>query len=404
MKRLAGYTIVVMATLAVIFLLWQFRSVVGIFIFSLIVTAAVRPIVRRVADRGLSPPAATLVTYVAGLTILAVLLYLIGVPLLNELQGVVNTLAYSYELTYPQWLIEGSSLQEAIARRLPAPPRLYESLAGQGGGLLVLTLFGATRSFLVALGGLGIALVMSVYWTADQDHFQRLWLSLLPAAQRAQAREIWRDIETGVGSYLSSQLIQSFLAGLLLGLGYWLLGLPYTILLAVFGAVISFIPVVGAIIIAIPPLIVGLLTYPPAGVAAALYTLAVFIILQSRIEPRFFNRQRFSSLLIVLTMIPMADAFGIAGLIVAPPLAVAIQIFFNAFFNHRYGGHRYGGHLHGGLKSNSSLDIADLEARVAEMQTLLAQRDQPPSPEVTNLMARLDRLVERVQATVPEKP
>jgi predicted PurR-regulated permease PerM len=45
MKRLAFYTAVIAATLALVILLWQFRSVVILLILSLVLTAALRPTV-----------------------------------------------------------------------------------------------------------------------------------------------------------------------------------------------------------------------------------------------------------------------------------------------------------------------------------------------------------------------
>ena len=43
MRRLAFYVVVIAATLALLILLWQFRSVVILLILSLVLTAALRP-------------------------------------------------------------------------------------------------------------------------------------------------------------------------------------------------------------------------------------------------------------------------------------------------------------------------------------------------------------------------
>ncbi|MCZ7672142.1 MAG: AI-2E family transporter [Chloroflexi bacterium] len=74
-------------------------------------------------------------------------------------------------------------------------------------------------------GGL-VILFLSLYWSLDRVRFERLWLSLLPPEQRARARDIWQTIESDLGSYIRSEVAQSLLAGLLLGLGYWALGSP----------------------------------------------------------------------------------------------------------------------------------------------------------------------------------
>src|SRR6185369_9351425 len=103
-------------------------------------------------------------------------------------------------------------------------------------------------------------LILSVYWSTNQVHFERLWLSLLPAEQRKLARNVWRTIELELGAYIRSEIIQSFLAGFLLTIGYWMLGCPYPALLGVFGAIAWLIPLVGAPLAMVLPLLVGLLS------------------------------------------------------------------------------------------------------------------------------------------------
>jgi predicted PurR-regulated permease PerM len=82
------------------------------------------------------------------------------------------------------------------------------------------------------VSGAAVILFLSIYWIINQIHFERLWLSLLPTGLRRQARDIWRTIEIDLGAYMRSELFQSLAAGLLLGLGYWALGSPYPVLLA----------------------------------------------------------------------------------------------------------------------------------------------------------------------------
>jgi predicted PurR-regulated permease PerM len=102
---------------------------------------------------------------------------------------------------------------------------------------------------------------------------------------------IWRTVEPDIGAYIRGEVIQSLLAGLLLGLGYWLLGSPYPALLALAGALACLIPVVGAALAVIPVLLVGLLTSVQLSLFTALYTLVVLIALGVWVKPRLFNRR-----------------------------------------------------------------------------------------------------------------
>ena len=64
-----------------------------------------------------------------------------------------------------------------------------------------------------------------------------------------------------------------------------------------------------------------------------IYTVGIFLTLSLIIEPRFFPRYKYSSLLIVLFVIALAQAFGFIGVVLAPPLAVAVQITFQHLYS-----------------------------------------------------------------------
>jgi predicted PurR-regulated permease PerM len=392
-KRLAGYTAVVIATLGLLVVLWEFRAVVALFVLSLLAASAVRPLIERVVKIGLPLPIAMLLIYIALLGVVVLSLYAIWDSLIAEVQTLANYVAITYETRYPLWL-EGSAAQQAIATRLPPPEQIYEALAGQEGGATVRALLGITQGVFAGLGGLALVLVLSIYWSVDRERFERLWLSLLPAAQRARARDIWRSIETGVGAYIRSEAVQAFMAALLLGIGYHILGLDYPTILAILGGIAWLIPVAGFVIIAVPVLVVGLAGDLGLAVAATLYTLAVLLILERVLEPRIFNRRRYSSLLIVLTMITLAQAFGVIGLIVAPPLAAAVQILLGRLFVQR----------NGQTYANTAAQVTGLEERLATLRARFEKLDEPDAPEIANMMERLDGLLQKASEAFPQEP
>jgi predicted PurR-regulated permease PerM len=201
-------------------------------------------------------------------------------------------------------------------------------LTSKNGIPFLTSFFGIAQNIFSVLGHIMIVLVVSLYWSADQYRFERLGLSLLPKEYHPRALHIWRTIENEVGAYLRSEIVQSVLAGVLLWLGYSALGIRYPILLALWGAVARLIPWFGALIAMLPALFIGIGISTGVAVVATLYTVGILITLILIVEPRFFPRYKYSSLLIVLFVIALSEAFGFLGVVVAPLLAVAVQILF----------------------------------------------------------------------------
>lgn len=155
---------------------------------------------------------------------------------------------------------------------------------------------------------------------------ERLWLSLLPSGQRQQSRVIWHTVESDIGAFLHGQIIYVLAVALLLGLGYWQLGSPFPAFLTLIGALACLIPVLGPALVLIPVLLVGLLTSVQIGLLTTVYALVVLTALAVWVKPRMFNRKWNNPLLTLMLILLMADAFGLAGIILALLLSLAYQM------------------------------------------------------------------------------
>ncbi|MFO7664341.1 MAG: AI-2E family transporter [Chloroflexota bacterium] len=390
MKRLAGYTIVVLATIALLVVLWQFRSIIILLLISLALAAALRPGVKWLADKGLRLGFARALMYLLLIGGFGLLFYLIGRYVLDELQVLTNYLVIFYE-SFHRRLETGSAFQQSIAEFLPLPDALPAVLSGQNNSSVIQFLVGVTQSAISVLGGVVITLALSFYWSGDRNHFERLWLSALAAPQRIEARSIWRGTESAMGAYMRSELIQMFLAALLLGLGYVALGLTYPVLGALLGAVAWLIPLVGFLLIAAFSFLLGLTSSGSwiLGLVALGYSVLVMLFLEFVVEPRLFQRRRFSGLLIIFIMILLVQAYGLVGFIFAPPLAVALQVLI--------------GNIVRAMQRPQDLtyQIEGLEERLSMLQATMDEVDDEESnKEMKSLMGRLERLVERARSEV----
>jgi putative permease len=393
-KQLVRFGTAVMTTLLALVVLWQFRTVVVYVLISLTLAAALRPLVSRLSRRRLLVRAAWILLYLVVLGSVGFLLFLTGEAAIHDIQQLAHTLSAQDAWTLPLWL-EGSSFQQALVLRLPPPSKLFAAVTGDQGQLLLPAILGFTQGMGGVVSGAIVILFLSLYWSINQILFERLWLSLLPSGQRKQARDIWRTIESDVGAYVRSQGVQSLLAGLLLGLGYWLLGSPYPALLALTGALASLIPMVGIVLAVFPVLLVGLLTGVQLTLLTVLYTLVVMIALSVWVKPRLFNRRWDNPILTVTLLIAMADAFSLVGIIVAPVLSIVCQILWSRLVSHR-------------LVARAADQVSDLVERQERLWATIRAMDEPHVPLVISSMERLTRLMAKaepiLQAALPGEP
>ena len=388
-KQLVIIGTAVMTTLLALVVLWQFRIVVIYVLISLALAATVRPMVRSESRRNFVTRLLLMLLYVLSISILGLLSFLIGRLLIGDLQELAQTIAVQSTWVLPPWL-EGGLFQGALDRWLPSPDNLFEAITDQR-QLIFTALLGATQGIGGIVSAFLVILFLSIYWSINQNHFERLWLSLLPSEQRTPARDIWRTLEHDLGAYIRSEITQSLLAVLLLGLGYWLLGSPYPALLAVVGAIAWLVPVVGAVLAVILPLLLGLLTGAELSLITVLYTLMVLIALQVWVEPRFFKRQWHNPILTLVILLAMADAFGLLGIIIAPLLSVVCQILWNLLFSDR-------------PAPEKAVQVSDLKERQARLRLAIEEMEGSPPPLVVSSMERLAGLLEKAEPVLQKAP
>lgn len=386
MKRVAMITVGILATVTAFIVLWQLSQIVVLFIVSLAVAAMVRAPTETLARRGWPNWLAILTVYALGIGIPLGLLAFVGWRLLTETDPLINDLLALYVQAY-SGLQNGSEMMQNLAARLPSPTSLTAFATDEQSQEFIDAVVNSGVSFGNVFSQLLIAVVVSIYWTADRMRFERVWLSLLSPEQRVRARTQWRTLEAGVGSYLRSELIQSIIAGGLLALGYWLLDFRYPVILAFLAAVAWFIPLVGGLLALIPVAIFGLMLGPVVTVIALIFTLAVFLVMELFVEPRVYTRERYWRVVVLLVMLAMFDAFGLLGLLAAPPLATAIQLWLNEI-------------LVPPPKVEAevpALDLSDIHAKLEAARALIRNAETPPSPRILNLFERLEELVVEVE-------
>jgi hypothetical protein len=138
--------------------------------------------------------------------------------------------------------------------------------------------------------------------------------------------------------------------------------------------------------------LVGLLTSVQTSLFTGLYTVLVLAAVAIWVRPRLFRREWDNPILTIVILIAMADAFGLVGLIIAPPFSAACQILWSSLVSRR-------------VVSGSVVQVSDLREREALVRATIKGMDHPPLPLVTNSMERLTGLIEKaepvLQAALP---
>jgi hypothetical protein len=128
------------------------------------------------------------------------------------------------------------------------------------------------------------------------------------------------------------------------------------------------------------------------SLVAALCTLAILSGLELVVEPRLFNRRRYNATTTVLLMLVFVEDFGLLGLIMAPPITAALQIFFNHWLEN----------VAVTPAKKPAGEIALLQKRLDRMMAAQTQNGNKLSPEVISLGDRLSKLLDEADGLLAE--
>jgi predicted PurR-regulated permease PerM len=373
----------IMTTLLVLVVFWQFRIAIIYVLISLTLAAVVRPLSTRLIGKRLIKRILWTLAYIVAFLGFFFLIFLSIRFALAEMQTLIEELSVRDVWVFPDWLV-GTTFQSTILNWLPPPSDLFHAFTGDKGQLILPTLFSIVKNIGSIIAAVVVILILSIYWSINQIHFERLWLSLLPIDQRKQARGIWRNVEPEVGAYVRNQVMLSVVAGMLLGVGYWLLGSQYPIFMALAGAAACMIPVVGLPLALVPPLLVGLITSTQLSLFTTLYAFIIMVLLVVFIKPRFFRLRWNNPLPTLVLLLVLADAFGVIGIIVAPPISAVCQILWSRLVSHR-------------LPSGAAANISDLKERELQLREKISTLTGEPPPLITSSLEKLSDLISNAE-------
>ena len=193
---------------------------------------------------------------------------------------------------------------------------------------LAARLFGTTQAFLT---GLFEMLVLLYFLLAAGSLFTQKLVKVLPRLRdKKKAVEIAREVEESVSKYLVTIAGINVVESVVVTGAMWALGMPNPPLWGALTAFLIFIPYVGALAMGAILLVVGITTFDSLG--RALAAPGVFYLIDlvqaNFVSPHVLgNRMTLNPVAIFVSILLWGHIWGVAGVLMAVPLAVVLKIF-----------------------------------------------------------------------------
>lgn len=218
---------------------------------------------------------------------------------------------------------ESSKLMNTISER--ASTLLNNTWSGIGGFL------GAVTETVLTLATVPFILF---YLLKDGKRLPQYILSFVPTTLRKQTEQVMTEMNHQISSYIRGQIVVSFCIGILLYIGYLIIGLEYSLILAVIAACTSIVPYLGPAIAITPALIVALVTSPVMLLKMIVVWTVVQLIEGKFISPQIMGKSlQIHPITIIFVILTAGNLFGILGIVLAVPGYAVLKVVITHLFN-----------------------------------------------------------------------
>jgi predicted PurR-regulated permease PerM len=267
-----------------------------------------------------------------GLLVFIGLTLAFGLPLVNGITHLADTLpTYVSKAEHGQgWighLVRRYHVQTWIQHNVP-------KLVDFGRGLAAPALSVGKGAFSLVIALLTI-FVLTVLLLVQGPRMRAGLLNNMSPARAERYAQIAREVNRGVTGYMLGNILTSIIAGTVVLVTLWLLGVPYPLLWALWVALVDFLPMIGGALAGIPTVLFATAHSLTAGIV----TLIVFLV-YTQVENHILNpvvmsrTVKVNPLLVLLSILVGASVGswigGIFGAFVAALLAIpaagAIQV------------------------------------------------------------------------------
>ncbi|MEJ7615544.1 MAG: AI-2E family transporter [Pyrinomonadaceae bacterium] len=196
---------------------------------------------------------------------------------------------------------------------------------------------GGIVSWLAYLPWLVLIPILGFFLLKDADDFRRSAVEMLPRGRlRWRGDEFFQDVNSTLAAYIRAQLTACLLIGVICTIGFYLLGVPYSLLFGVIAGLLEFIPLAGPLVVAILVAIIASF-YSVGKVIGVLLFLAVLRIVHDYvIYPRIIGQGiHLHPLAVVLAILCGEELAGLAGIFLAIPVVAIISVTYRHWREHR---------------------------------------------------------------------
>lgn len=304
-----------------------FQTLFFPFLISGVLFYLFRPVVEGLMKIRVPRVLAILIIYIIGIGLLVLVGFLIGPPLSKQVNTLIENLPSMLDkaqvrfvqMSHHPWIepyVDWNVISQTVVNYL----KTSYSVIGSN----IANFLGVITNVITVL----VTVPFILYYMLREGHrAPDYFLQLFPEWERKQGMAILQDLDQALSSYIKGQVIVSVSIGILVYIGYLIIGIEYSLLLAIIAMFTNIIPFLGPLLGVIPALIVALITSP-----SMVYQVLIVAVIAQQLEGNLISPYvmgkslKIHPLTIILILLVAGSLGGFLGLLLAVPTYAVCKV------------------------------------------------------------------------------
>ena len=193
-----------------------------------------------------------------------------------------------------------------------------------------------------------LVVVFTFLFLLYKTHFILFLAKLFKKEDHAKLKEIITQIKISINNYILGLIFEMFVVSILTGLGLWMVGVKYFILLGLVTGILNLIPYIGIMIAGILTVLSSLTGTPELSIILSILivNIVVQLIDNNILVPLIINSKvEINALVSIIGIIIGGAVAGISGMFLAIPLLAILKIIFDRIESLEPWGYVMGNHM-----------------------------------------------------------
>lgn len=330
----------ILKELSILSFIGKFLAIISPLFIGWFVAWLLNPMVKKLENKGMKRIPSVIIVYLSLLAIIGLILAFTIPSLGTQISDIVSSVPKIVN-DIKEWIdsifikLSNLSLQNLDNVKASFLARI-DTFSTEIQTSLPTTAMNIISSLVSGVGTIALSLILGFYILFDFDKFSNGFIDLFPNNLKSEVERLMGLLNDSLYSFISGTLWLSLLLFVVSVIGFSIIGLNASVLVAFVCVITNLIPYIGPYLGAAVASAIGFSQSSLIGILTLAFILVVQTIEGNVLQPLVMSKKmNLSPITIIISLLVFEYLFGIIGMVIATPVVALLKIIYN-FFDEKY--------------------------------------------------------------------